>query len=218
MKVAEGDDLLRAIAELPGPADTFVAAVGTLEAVELSFVRGGAEDTLRVPGRVTLVSLSGPKSGPIHVVVVRGDGAGQALHAGKVVRARSLGVVLSVVGRPTSGEAPSEAGAEEAVRAVPPAAKSAPPAATAPTGWAALAEIKPEEDPDEESDELPKYGDRVQHGVFGLCDVMVVRGDRMKIRDVHGTGRMREVHVGAFKILRPIVRDGKRVFRLAKKD
>ncbi len=217
MKIDEGEDLLRGIAELAGPADAFVTGVGTLEAVELSFVRGGGEDSIRVPGRVSLVSLSGPKSGPIYVVVVRGDGAGQALHAGKVVRARSLGVVVSVVGGAALAESAPEDD-EEPPRVGSAGAKSAPAPGPAPTGWAALAEIKPEEDPDEESDELPKYGDRVQHGVFGLCDVMVVKGDRMKIRDVHGTGRMREVHVGAFKILKPQLRDGKRVFRLAKKD
>jgi hypothetical protein len=94
-------------------------------------------------------------------------------------------------------------------------------ASWATTAAAAVAAASPEsaapEEDDDESDELPRYGDRVDHFTFGLCDVMVVRGDRMKIRDVHGTGRLREVHLRVLKVLHPEVRDGKRVFKLARR-
>ena len=47
---------------------------------------------------------------------------------------------------------------------------------------------------------------------------MTVRGERMKIRDVHGPGRLREIHLTAVKVLAPTVEDGKRVFKLAKRS
>jgi hypothetical protein len=70
---------------------------------------------------------------------------------------------------------------------------------------------------DDETDEAPRYGDRVDHFVFGLCDVMVVREERMKIRDVSGGGKLREIHLGAVKVLKPTIEDGRRVFKLARK-
>jgi hypothetical protein len=72
-------------------------------------------------------------------------------------------------------------------------------------------------DDDDEADEAPRYGDRVDHFVFGLCDVMVVREERMKIRDVSGGGKLREIHLGAVKVLKPTIEDGRRVFKLARK-
>ncbi len=69
---------------------------------------------------------------------------------------------------------------------------------------------------DEESAELPRYGDRVDHFAFGLCDVMVVREGRMKIRPVGG-GNLKEIQVSAVRVLGPEERDGKRVFRLSRR-
>jgi hypothetical protein len=149
--------------------------------------------------------------------------------AGRLLKARSAGVTVSVTsGASTPRKEPASTGPIADVasaRASGPSAGAAGPldarpresAPAGPPGWADLAAIKPPPDEDEEADELPKYGDRVEHAIFGLCDVMVLKGDRMKIRDVHGTGRMREVHVGAFRVLKPVVRDGKRVFKLGKR-
>jgi hypothetical protein len=69
---------------------------------------------------------------------------------------------------------------------------------------------------DDEAEEAPKFGDRVDHFVFGLCDVMVVREERMKIRDAGG-GKLREIHLGAVKVLKPVEQDGRRVFKLARR-
>jgi hypothetical protein len=176
------------------PAATYVAASGWVEGVELSVTRSGADEVRTVPGRVALLSLSGPASGPLMVVVSTADGEGVV--GGRLLKARSAGVAVGA-GVPVAPPDPR---------------RSAPAAAS---GWGALAAI-PRED-DDETDEAPKYGDRVNHFVFGLCDVMVVRGERMKIRDVHGSGRLREIHLNAVKVLAPTVEDGKRVFKLAKR-
>lgn len=79
----------------------------------------------------------------------------------------------------------------------------------------AAAELEPEED--DEAEELPEYNDRVLHPKFGLCDVMVVKGERMKIREVAGLNRVREIHLSVVKVLPPREQDGKRVFPLAKR-
>ena len=70
---------------------------------------------------------------------------------------------------------------------------------------------------DDEADEAPRYGDRVDHFVFGLCDVMVVREERMKIRAAEG-GKLREIHLRAVRVLKPTVEDGRRVFKLARRN
>jgi hypothetical protein len=70
--------------------------------------------------------------------------------------------------------------------------------------------------PDDESPESPRYGDRVEHFAFGLCDVMVVREGRMKIRPVGG-GNLKEIQVSAVRVMKPSERDGKRVFVLARR-
>ena len=64
--------------------------------------------------------------------------------------------------------------------------------------------------------QLRAKGQRVDHFVFGLCDVMVVREERMKIRDAAG-GKLREIHLRAVKVLKPTVEDGRRVFKLARR-
>jgi hypothetical protein len=180
------------------PADAYVVAAGWVEGVELTVTRSGADEVRAVPGRVALLSLSGPTQGPLMVVLSRSDGDGVV--GGRLLKARSAGVAVGVVAGATAA---AEAGRE----------KPEPKAAAG--GWAGLAAIQ--HDDDDETDEAPKYGDRVSHFVFGLCDVMVVRGERMKIRGVDGPGRLREIHLNAVKVLAPTVEDGKRVFKLAKR-
>lgn len=84
-------------------------------------------------------------------------------------------------------------------------------------GAAARPRPAPPPNDDDEADEAPRYGDRVDHFVFGICDVMVVREERMKIRDVSGGGKLREIHLRAVKVLKPTIEDGRRVFKLARK-
>jgi len=198
IRVPEGDELVAFIASLA--ADSYVTASGWVEGVELSVSRSGEDEVSAVPGRVALLSLCGAASGPLMVVLSRTDGDGVV--GGRLVKARAAGVSLAVVaGQSALAEAPL------------PAVER--PSAGAAGSWTALAAIP--RDDDDETDEAPKYGDRVNHFVFGLCDVMVVRGERMKIRDVHGPGRLREIHLNAVKVLAPTIEDGKRVFKLAKR-
>lgn len=214
LRVPDGDELLAFLASLP--RDAYVTAAGWVEGVEVMVTRSGADEVRAVPGRVALLSLSGSASGPLMVVVSRPDGEGVV--GGQLVKARSAGVAVGVI---AGGSARAEAPDPRAGQAVPRAKESTAepgkpsPQPTAQGGWAALAAIP--HDDDDETDEAPKYGDRVSHFVFGLCDVMVVRGERMKIRDVHGPGRLREIHLNAVKVLAPTVEDGKRVFKLAKR-
>jgi hypothetical protein len=73
-------------------------------------------------------------------------------------------------------------------------------------------------DPGAGAEPVPKYGDQVEHPTFGLCDVMVVREQRMKIRLVGAGGHMKEISVGALKVHPPEDRGGKRVFKLTKRE
>jgi hypothetical protein len=71
---------------------------------------------------------------------------------------------------------------------------------------------------EDEADVLPAYKDRVVHPTFGLCDVMVVRGQRLKIREVEVPHRLRDIHLSVMKVLRPVEENGHRTFRLVKRD
>ncbi len=139
-------------------------------------------------GAHALVSLAGPTSGPWMIVLSRGD-AGELL-GGQLVRARSLGVSLARF--VTSQE--KESWAAVAARA---AAETAGPDA-------------------DESTELPKVGDRVDHFAFGICDVLHVRPNRMKIRSATG-GKLREISLEVVRVLPPTELGGKRVFGLVKR-
>ena len=69
-----------------------------------------------------------------------------------------------------------------------------------------------------EASELPRFGDQVDHPVFGLCDVMLVKERRiMKIREV-ASMRLREIHLSAVRVLVPSIVSKKRVFRLTRRD
>jgi hypothetical protein len=219
----DGEDVLAFIAGLG--AGAWVSAVGTLEGVELAVARGPEETAMPVPGRVTLLSLSGPKTGPLMATVSRADSDGVRVFGGRLVKARVSGSAFvfaegegteSTPARAESTGTRARPGAAPGAEAktAPSTAGSSPPA---PSGsWASLAAMS-EEPEDDEADEAPRYGDQVDHFVFGLCDVMVVKGERMKIRDVHGPGRLREIHIGAVKVLRPVERNGRRVFKLVKR-
>lgn len=65
--------------------------------------------------------------------------------------------------------------------------------------------------------ELPRARDRVEHPAFGLCEVLLVRGDRAKVRALRGASRLRELSLSVFEVAPPEDRDGVRVFRLSKR-
>lgn len=207
--IPDGQELVSFFSALP--EGTWISAVGVVEGVEVSVLRGGAESLEPVPGRVSMLSLSGPSDGPLFALFLRQGAAGPEVAGGRLLKARSAGVWFSATGAPGAGST-----ASREPEAAPRQAAHAAAAQASVGGWADLARLSAAS-VDDETDEIPRYGDRVDHFVFGLCDVMVVRGDRLKIRDVKGPGRLREIAIGAVKVLPPEDRDGKRVFRLLKR-
>jgi hypothetical protein len=191
--IPDGADVSDFLGRLGLAEGTWVTAVGTVSGAELAVSAAGGGVTRAVEGAATLVSLLGPAGGPLMAVVASAE-AGTV--AGRLIRAVSGNVVFAVMGAAANpGEsAPSRAAA----------APAAPARSPAPVV-------------DEEADELPLQGDRIDHFVFGLCDVMVVTGERFKIREIGG-GKLREIHVGPFRLSKPVVRDGKRVFKLVKRS
>jgi hypothetical protein len=221
--VSPGEDLVGELDKLSAAAPAWLHGVGRVEGVEIVVARAGDDEALSLSGALSLVSLSGPGGGPYSVILSRGSGGAVEIFAGELRRARSRGVrVVSFPAQVATLDAP--AGTPSSAGAAPSAGQQED-APAPPTAWAAAAAASDraaaaaavEADVDEESDELPQYRDQVQHPVFGLCDVMVVKGERLKIRDVHGTGRMREIHLRVMKVLKPEMRGDKRVFRLVKR-
>lgn len=217
--VAEGADLLAAVAEAGDVAGGF----GTVEGVELR-VAGEATEVVRaVRGRLTLCHLVA-RGGEAYVVLSRASDVGLDTVAGKLVRARSLGVTL-VPAAPLAKPAPAAAAvADEAPkRREAPLGKLADGLAHAAASWADVAEesAAEEERADEpeadEGDDEIRAGDLVDHFSFGLCDVLMSDGERLKIRDKHGPGRIREVAVEMLEVTRAPGREGKRCFRLMKR-
>jgi hypothetical protein len=185
--IPEGDDVISFLSELEPEA--WVSASGWVTAARFVAAEqlGGPERV--IDGRAALLSLQGPARGPLMALLVQEGGDGR-VRAGRLIAARSAGVSYAV---PGTGAGPAVAG-------------------KAKTG------ARPKgADQDEEADELPVQGDRIDHFVFGLSDVMVVQGERFKIREVGG-GKLREIHVGPFRLSKPVVVDGKRVFKLVKRS
>jgi hypothetical protein len=200
--IPDGDDVLAFIARLDAPEHAWVTGVGFVEGAEIVVARGTEDQSVPVPGRTTLVSLVGPRSGPLMAMLARAGADGVKLVGGRLVKARSAGVSLVV----------------EEWRALPSLAAAEPSLVrVAPGGGGGAAGASSASDGDDEADEVPSFGDRVDHFVFGLCDVMVVRGERLKIREVNPPNRLREIHVGPFKVLKPVEVDGKRVFKMLKR-
>ena len=75
-----------------------------------------------------------------------------------------------------------------------------------------------ERDEEDEVEQLhPDAGDLVDHFAFGLGEVLTSDGDRLRIRDVQGPGRIREVSLTMLKVLGPTESDGKRLFQLVRR-
>ena len=65
---------------------------------------------------------------------------------------------------------------------------------------------------------VPEPGDLVEHFAFGLCEVLMGDDERLKIRDVNGPGRVREIRLDMLRVAGPDERSGKRLFRLARRS
>ena len=70
---------------------------------------------------------------------------------------------------------------------------------------------------EDEEPKRPQRGDFVRHFAFGLCEVLQDTGDRLKLRDLHGQGRIREIAVDMLEISPPTEQNGKRTFKLSRK-
>ena len=223
--IADGENLLDGLAEACGTADGWVAAVGHVDSVELRVAGEGADVRKQLRGRLTLAQLSGPFGGPYFATLSRHSSNGSELVAGQLLAARSAAVTATlwaaqgsvrelVDAAPSRAEAP--VAASEKAAAAPAAGGAAAPAAA---GWAAAAAAAAaanKEDEDEEP-QRPERGDLVRHFAFGLCEVLQATGDRLKLRDTHGPGRIREIAIDMLEIAPPTEHNGKRTFKLSRK-
>jgi hypothetical protein len=195
--IEKGADVRRSLAEITAGGAGWVMAAGSLEALELK-IEGTPR---RIDGKSVIVSLSGPAGGPYVIAIYR---SGQML-AGEMDNARSLGMTVVVV-------------PAEIVRAPEPVAV---PEVTAQAGWAAsalqTAAVTRASEPDD-GEVIPKAGDLVEHFAFGLCEVLMGDEDSLRIRDLHGRGRIREIRLEVLNVSGPAARDGKRLFRLARRN
>jgi hypothetical protein len=226
--IADGENLLDALAEACGPADGWIAAVGHVDSVELRLAGEGADVRKQLRGRLTLAQLSGPFGGPYFATLSRHTSSGAELVAGQLLAARSAAVtatlwiaqgsVRELVDAAPARVEVAPAAADKPVAAAPAAqvAQVAPAAA----GWAAAAAAAAAANREEEEEAEPTRpvrGDYVRHFAFGLCEVLQDTGDRLKLRDVHGQGRIREIAVGMLEISPPTEHNGKRTFKLSRK-
>jgi hypothetical protein len=95
-----------------------------------------------------------------------------------------------------------------------------PPTAAATTSWGDVAQASERaiDDPDDpDNDPQPGPGDHVDHFSFGLCEVITTDGERLRIRDLRGPGRIREISLAMLNIGRPTASNGKQLFRLMRK-
>ena len=214
--IADGENLLDALAEACGKADGWLAAVGHVDSVELRVAGEGADVRKQLRGRLTLAQLSGPFGGPYFATLSRHTSTGSELVAGQLLAARSAGV--------TSTLWVAQGSVRELVDAAPPRQEAAPateataPKAPAASGWAAVATAVAADLKEEEVEPAhPERGDLVRHFAFGLCEVLQETGDRLKLRDLHGPGRIREIATDMLEMSLQGEQNGKRVFKLNRK-
>lgn len=216
--VADGENLLDALADAAGKADGWIAGVGHVDSVELRVAGEGADVRKQLRGRLTLAQLSGPFGGPYFATLSRHTSLGAELVAGQLLAARSAGVTATFwqaqgTTRELVDAAPPRADAQPALELEPP--RPAPAA----SGWAAAAQAAAAElQPESAEPERPERGDLVRHFAFGLCEVLQDTGDRLKLRDLHGPGRIREIAIDMLVISPPTEQNGKRVFKLSRRE
>jgi hypothetical protein len=224
--IGPGVELLEALAEVSRGGEAWIDGTGHVEGVELR-VAGEATDPVRAfKGRFTLLHLAGPSGGPYTVTVARAVESGIEVRGGVLVRARSAGVTIAIhatsaaqaVVRGTASEPRARERAEvdsgQTGRGPSPAGPPAPVWARVAAANAAAA-ARDEEDDVEPL--VPEAGDLVDHFAFGVSEVLTSDGDRLRIRDVSGPGRIREVSLSMLRVMQPTESDGKRVFRLVRK-
>jgi hypothetical protein len=218
--IADGENLLDALAEACGTADGWIAGVGHVDSVELRVAGEGADVRKQLRGRLTLAQLSGPFGGPYFATLSRHSSLGAELVAGQLLAARSAGVTATLWN--------AQGSVRELVDAAPPRQEAASPteaprpasaAAPGASGWAAAAQAAAADLAEEDEEPTrPERGDLVRHFAFGLCEVLQDTGDRLKLRDMHGPGRIREIAVDMLEISPPTEQNGKRVFKLSRKS
>lgn len=216
--VEPGEDVVQALAAHGG---AWIAANGHVEGVELRVPTDASDVTRALRGRWTLVSLSGAPPGPLTAALARGADTGLELVGGVLVKARSAGVTAVVRRVERVDDEPARERAPERPRRDVPAARDDAPAA--PTGWAAVAaasDARVDDEPlsdDDDDDDVPRAGDRVDHFSFGPCDVLMSDGERLKIRDLKGSGRVREIALSALVVERTKTQGPRRGFRLMRR-
>jgi hypothetical protein len=208
--IANAENLLDALAEACGKRDGWLSAVGYVDSVELRVATEGADARRNLRGRFTLANFAGAFGGPYFAVIARHGTNGAEFAAGELLAARSAGVTASL------WEAPSKV--RDVMDAAPPRAEAehAQPQPAA-SSWAQAAQAVAESLESGDDDELPQRperGDLVRHFAFGLCEVLQDTGDRLKLRDLHGPGRIREIAVEMLEISLAGEHQGKRVFKL----
>ncbi|RYZ06756.1 MAG: hypothetical protein EOO73_14490 [Myxococcales bacterium] len=214
--LADGENLIDALAEACGKADGWLSAVGHVDSVEIRVAGEGADVRKQLRGRLTLAQLNGPFGGPYFATLSRHTSLGAELVAGQLLAARSAGVTASLWTAQGSVRDLVDAAPP---REVAPEAPKAAPTAPAASGWAAAAQAAAADLAEEEEEpQRPVRGDLVRHFAFGLCEVLQDTGDRLKLRDVQGQGRIREIAVDMLVISPAPDHNGKRVFKLTRKS
>lgn len=201
LTIPPGQDVVDVLIRFCEERSVWVQASGEVEGADVR-VAGDGPPVRRMPGRSTLVSLLGPGQGPFTVFLARATATGAETVSGVLMRARSLQVHAQV----SEGE----------VVAPPPRAAGTADARSA--GWAGVAQAtaSAESAGQDDEDYFPEQGDQVEHFAFGLCDVIDSDGERLKIRG--GTGRVREIRIEMLQIDPPEMREGRRVFKLNRRQ
>jgi hypothetical protein len=195
--VAPGIDLVEGLSEVGG-SEGWITGTGRIEDVALRVVADGADTVTNLRGRFNLLTLSGPRGGPFAVTLARLCDAGLQMLGGELVRGRSGGVTVTFL----------------------PATRETAPPKGATGAWArtaAASEASAREDEESAEDPTPEAGDLVEHFAFGLCEVLTAEGDRLRIRDVEGPRRVREVALSMLRVTGPTQSDGKKLFQLVRR-
>ena len=214
LKLPDGRGLIDMLAEAAGDLRGWVQASGFVEEIELRVAAEGADRRHALRGRFTLVSLSGPLGGPYAVQLCRWGAGDFELAAGELVSARTAGVSAILIPARILGEEP------EFEQAAAPALETPTANGVSASKWAvqaaaaASARALPDEDEEQQS---PERGDLVHHFAFGWCEVIMVSGARLKLRDLKGPGRIREIIIDVLDVAGPSEKDGKRAFKLTRR-
>ena len=216
--IADGENLLDALAEACGKADGWLAGVGHVDSVELRVAGEGADVRKQLRGRLTLAQLSGPYGGPYFATLSRHTSLGAELVAGQLLAARSAGVTATLWNAQGSVREVVDAAPPRDQMTSSPEVAVAPKPAVAASGWAAAAHAAAADLAEDDGEpERPERGDLVRHFAFGLCEVLQDTGERLKLRDLNGPGRIREIAIDMLEISPPVEQNGKRVFKLSRK-